>query len=211
MTRIFRYGVWVLGTLFGLNYLGFDLATLSIIGGAVGVGIGFGLQNIFSNFISRIIILIEKTLKVGDFVDLQSGVMGKVTEIGVRYTRVTTNDLVDIIVPNSEFINGRVTNWSFDERVRRMHIPFGVAYGVDKEIVRSAAISAARLVPGTEETSRRKIEVWLTSFGDSSLNFELGVWRSSLQDLPLSKNNILCISRLRECRLIFDQAETARR
>ena len=80
------------------------------------VGIGFGLQNIFSNFISGIIILVEKTLKIGDFVDLQSGVRGTVTEIGMRYTRVTTNDSVDVLVPNSEFINGRVTNWTFNDR-----------------------------------------------------------------------------------------------
>lgn len=84
--------------------LGFDLGSLAIMGGAIGVGIGFGLQNIFSNFISGIIILVEKTLKVGDFVDLQSGVVGTVTEISMRYTRVTTNDSVDIIVPNADLL-----------------------------------------------------------------------------------------------------------
>lgn len=177
LTRVIRYAVWIIGSLIGLRYLGLDLTNLALIGGAIGVGIGFGLQNIFSNFISGLILLLEKTLKVGDFVDLQSGVMGRVTEIGMRYTRITTNDLVDIIVPNSEFINGRVTNWSFDARYRRMHIPFGVAYGSDKDKVRQAALKAVDAVPGciTRDPVRQP-DVWLTKFGDSSLDFELVVW-----------------------------------
>ncbi len=125
---------------------------------------------------SGIIILLERTLKVGDFVDLQSGVMGRVSEINMRYTRVTTNDAVDIIVPNSEFINGRVVNWTFGEVLRRMHIPFGVAYGTDKERVRDAALAAARQVPYTLENEARKTEVWLINLGESSLDFELVVW-----------------------------------
>lgn len=178
LSRIVKYVVWVSGTLFGLNYLGFNLSTLTIFGGAVGVGIGFGLQNIFSNLISGIILLLDKSLKVGDFVELESGVMGKVEEIAIRFTRITTNDLVDIIVPNSEFINGRVINWSYDESVCRLHIKFGVAYGSDKHLVREAGIAAARKVPGTIESEKRKIDVWLVNFGDSSLDFELVAWVS---------------------------------
>ncbi len=178
LTRIVRYLVWIIGSLVGLAYLGIDLASLAIVGGAMGVGIGFGLQNIFSNLVSGIIILLEKTLKVGDFVDLQSGVVGKVTEIGLRYTRVTTNDNVDVIVPNSEFINGRVTNWTFDDALRRIHVPFGVAYGSDKLAVREAVIAAAQRVDGTINEGKRVPEVWLVNFGDSSLDFELVVWVS---------------------------------
>ena len=176
LSRILRYVLWIVGSMVGLVWLGFDLGSLAIMGGAIGVGIGFGLQNIFSNFISGIIILVEKTLKVGDFVDLQSGVVGTVTEISMRYTRVTTNDSVDIIVPNAEFINGRVTNWTLDEAVRRIHIPFGVAYGSDKEQVREAGIAAALTVDGTVSSEQRKVDVWLVELGDSSLNFELVVW-----------------------------------
>ncbi len=176
LTRIVRYLVWILGSIVGLAYLGFDLASLALVGGAMGVGIGFGLQNIFSNLVSGILILVEKTLKVGDFVDLQSGVVGKVTEIGLRYTRVTTNDNVDVIVPNSEFINGRVTNWTLDDHLRRIHVPFGVAYGSDKEQVRTAVTAAARKVSGTIDLPGREPEVWLVNFGDSSLDFELVVW-----------------------------------
>ncbi len=176
LARLARYAVWIVGSLIGLNYMGFSLASLSLLGGAIGVGIGFGLQNIFSNFISGIILLLDRSLKIGDFVQLESGVMGKVQEIGMRYTRITTNDLVDIIVPNSEFINGRVINWSYDESVCRLHIPFGVAYGSDKDQVKEAAIAAARKVKGTIEHDRRPIDVWLVNFGESSLDFELVVW-----------------------------------
>ena len=103
-------------------------------------------------------------------------IVGRVTEISMRYTRVTTNDSVDIIVPNSEFINGRVTNWTFDEAVRRIHINFGVAYGSDKEQVREAGIAASLTVEGTVNSDDRKPDVWLVKFGDSSLEFELVVW-----------------------------------
>lgn len=175
-TRLVRYVVWIVGTLIGLNYLGFNLASLAILGGAIGVGIGFGLQNIFSNFISGIIILVEKTLKIGDFVDLQSGVRGTVTEIGMRYTRVTTNDAVDVLVPNSEFINGRVTNWTFNDRNRRIHVPFGVAYGSDKNLVKEAGLAAAQAIDGLIIDERHPADVRLVKFGESSLDFELVVW-----------------------------------
>lgn len=176
LSRISRYAIWIIGLFIGLSYLGFSMSSFALIGGAIGVGIGFGLQNIIGNFVSGIVILIEKIIKVGDFVDLQSGVMGKVTEVNLRYTRVTTPDLIDIIVPNSEFINGRVINWTLGERLRRLHVPFSVAYGSDKQLVRDAAIAAASSVPGTEHTAGREPEAWLVKFGESSLDFELVVW-----------------------------------
>ncbi len=176
LSRISRYFIWILGSFIGLSYLGFDMASFAVIGGAFGVGLGFGLQNIISNFVSGIIMLVEKTVKVDDFVDLQSGVIGRVAEINLRYTRITTTDLIDIIVPNSEFISGRVINWTLGERVRRIHVPFGVAYGADKQLVREAAIAAAASVAGTENGPGREADAWLVKFGDSSLDFELVVW-----------------------------------
>ena len=176
LSRISRYAIWVIGLIIGLSYLGFNMASFAVVGGAIGVGVGFGLQNIISNFVSGIIILIEKIIKVDDFVDLQSGVMGKVTEINLRYTRVTTTDLIDIIVPNSEFITGRVVNWTLGERLRRMHIPFGVAYGSDKQLVKEAAIAAALSISDTDNGKGREPDAWLVKFGDSSLDFELVVW-----------------------------------
>lgn len=175
--RIFHY--LVLGTAFliALSTLGLDFTKLAFIAGAVGVGIGFGLQAIFSNFISGIIVLIERSLKVGDFVELESGVTGEVREINIRSTLITTNDNIDILVPNSEFVNGRVINWTLRDAYRRVRIPFGVAYGTDKELVQKAALEAADEVPFTlKNYPKREPQAWLVEFGDSSLNFELIVW-----------------------------------
>ncbi|MDT8311526.1 MAG: mechanosensitive ion channel [Methylophaga sp.] len=177
ISRLLRYIIWIIATLVGLSYIGFNLTGLAFIGGAIGVGIGFGLQNIVSNFISGIILILEKSLKLGDFIEMSSGTTGIVKEIGLRYTRITTRDNIDILVPNSEFINGQVTNWSFSEKLRRIHVPFGVAYGVDKERVKTAVLKAASMVDGAiAEDPLRPAEVWLTEFGDSSLNFELVIW-----------------------------------
>lgn len=176
LSRISSYLVWIVGTIIGLNYLGFELSSFAFLGGAVGLGVGFGLQNILNNFVSGIIILFDKTIKVGDIVDLQSGVTGKVTEVNLRYTRITTSDLMDILVPNSEFISGRVVNWTYGEAVRRIHMPFSVAYGTDKELVREAGLAAALTLPGTLDEENRRPDVWLVNMGDNGLEFELVVW-----------------------------------
>ncbi|MEO8743512.1 MAG: mechanosensitive ion channel domain-containing protein [Lysobacteraceae bacterium] len=176
LSRLIRYAVWIVGTLLCLNFLGLDLRSLALFSGAIGIGLGFGLQNVFSNFISGIIILLERSLKVGDFVDLASGVRGHVREIGMRYTRVTTNDAIDVLVPNSEFINGRVTNWTLDDSSRRMHAPFGVAYGTPKELVREACKAAAKRVPGVLDSQGMEADVWLQAYGDNAVNYELVFW-----------------------------------
>jgi small-conductance mechanosensitive channel len=148
-----------------------------VLVGALGVGIGFGLQPVVANFVAGLMILFEQPLKVGDFVELESGVHGEVREIRMRATRITTNDNVDILVPNSEFVNGRVTNWTLDEAHRRVRIKFGVAYGTDKELVRRVVLEAAQKVEHTLKGFPRRItQVWLVGFGDSSLDFELAVW-----------------------------------
>jgi potassium-dependent mechanosensitive channel len=175
--RVIHYAILTLGLVIGLSSIGIDLSNLTLMVGALGVGIGFGLQAIFSNFISGLIILFEKSLKIGDFVELESGVVGEVREINIRSTRITTNDNIDILVPNSEFVNGRVINWTLDEANRRIRVPFGVAYGTDKENVRAAVLQAAHRVPYTlRDGERREPRVELVKFGDSSLDFELVVW-----------------------------------
>lgn len=176
LARVLRYIILVTGVMWGLSVAGVDLTSLALFGGAIGVGIGLGLQSLVSNFISGIILMLERSLKIGDFVDLQSGVRGTVVEITMRYTRVSTNDHVDVLVPNSEFVNGRVTNWTLEEYSRRFRIPFGVAYGSDKALVTEAALAAARRVRGVIEDDRRRSEVWMTAFGESSLDFELLIW-----------------------------------
>jgi small-conductance mechanosensitive channel len=174
--RLARYAAWIVGSFIGLQVVGLNLSNFALVGGALGIGIGFGMQNVVGNFVSGIILLIERTLKVGDFVDLASGVRGTVTEIAVRYTRVTTNAEVDVIVPNSEFTNARVINWTLDNRYRRINVPFNVAYGSDKNLVREAALAAAAAVPLTVTEGDRRTDVWFTKFGDNALEFQLVVW-----------------------------------
>jgi small-conductance mechanosensitive channel len=176
LSRLAGYFVWIIGTLIGLNFLGFELSSFAFLGGAVGLGLGFGLQNILSNFVAGIIILFEKSLKVGDTVELQSSTIGKVAEINLRYTRITTPDAIDILVPNSEFISGRVVNWTFADPIRRIHVPFSVPYGTDKELVREAGIAAAMSVSTTINDDAHQSDVWLVRMGDNALEFELVVW-----------------------------------
>lgn len=192
LSRIARYSVWVFGTIVGLNWLGIDLSSFALLGGAIGIGLGFGLQNIFSNFMSGVIILLERSLKVGDFVDLASGVRGHVLDIAMRYTRISTNDAIDILVPNSEFINGRVTNWTLDDSMRRMRIPFGVAYGTPKERVREACQAAAARIEGVVTAVGKEPDAWLISYGDSAVNYELVFWA----DRELNTHPASCHARM---------------
>jgi small-conductance mechanosensitive channel len=175
--RLVHYLLMVIGVLIALNVAGVPMAKMTVFAGALGVGLGFGLQAIFNNFVSGLILLFERSLKVGDFVELASGVHGTVRDIYIRATRISTNDNIDILVPNSEFVNGRVVNWTLQEASRRLKIPFGVAYGTDKERVKLAALEASKDVPFTLTTEgKRAPQVWLTGFGDSSLDFQLVVW-----------------------------------
>ncbi|MDQ2694607.1 MAG: mechanosensitive ion channel [Pseudomonadota bacterium] len=154
--------------------MGIDFTNFALLAGAFAIGIGFGLQSIVSNFVSGLILLFERSLKVGDFVELSSGINGEVRAINVRSTVINTNDNVDIVVPNSNFIDHDVINWTLLEAYRRIHVPFKVAYGTDKELVRKAALEAADKLPHTLKSMNPG--VWLVKFGDSSLDFELVVW-----------------------------------
>ena len=175
--RIVHYALLVIGVLFGFSTIGVNFTNIAVLFGALGVGIGFGLQSVVANFVAGLIILFERPLKIGDFVELESGVHGEVREIRMRATRITTNDNVDILVPNSEFVGGRVINWTLDEANRRMRVPFGVAYGSDKEKVRTAVLEAADRVPHTlKGVPHRAPQVWFVNFGASSLDFQLVVW-----------------------------------
>lgn len=176
MSRFVRYAIWILGTVIVLQYLGIDLASITLLGSALAVGLGFGLQNIVSNFVSGVIILLEQSLKVGDYIELSSGTRGHVREIAMRYTLITTNEQLDVLVPNSEFINGQVINWTHDNHFRRMHIPFGVAYGTDKKLVREAGIEAASKVSGIINSGINTSDVWLKNYGDNSVDYEMVVW-----------------------------------
>ncbi|UTA47689.1 mechanosensitive ion channel [Simiduia sp. 21SJ11W-1] len=178
-SRIVHYAIMTLAIIFSLSVAGFDFTKLAIIAGALSVGIGFGLQGIANNFISGIIMLFERNINAGDVVELQSGTFGTIKEINVRSTLINTPDNMDVLVPNSEFLSGQVTNWTLREGVVRFRIPFGVAYGTDKDKMRDIVLNAANALPTTvNEVPRYETRVFMTGFGDSSLDFVLAVWVS---------------------------------
>lgn len=177
VSRLSHYIIVILSVFIALSSIGIDFGNLALVAGALSVGIGFGLQSIVNNFVSGLIILFEHSLRVGDYIELDNGLTGTVKSINVRSTLINTNDNIDIVVPNSEFVASRLTNWTLGERVLRMRIPFGVAYGSDKELVKKAALEAAAEVSYTLTNMKgREPDTWLVEFGDSSLNFLLLVW-----------------------------------
>ena len=170
-----------IGSIVIIQSAGIDMSSLSLLAGALGVGIGFGLQNITDNFISGIIILFEKPIKVGDRI-VVGNTEGDVINISVRATTILTNENVSIIVPNSEFISSRVINWSHNNRNIRFDIPVGVSYSEDPEVVRKVLLEVAE----RNENVLKKPEarVFFDEFADSSLNFTLAVWTSKYTDKP---------------------------
>ena len=174
------YFLVALTFVFGLKSVGIDLSSLTILVGALSVGIGFGLQNIVSNFISGIILIFEKSIQVGNIIEISTGLRGKVTQINMRSSVITTFDNIDIIIPNSTLIQNNVINLTFSDDVRRLHIPFGVAYGsnvddVIKIILDSLANSSLIYIKNIVDKDPR---VRMTAMGASSIDFELLVWIS---------------------------------
>ena len=199
LSRLLRYAILVIGGFVALTMIGIDLTQLAILASALSVGIGFGLQTIFNNFVAGLIILADRSLKVGDQIELQSGTSGEVREINIRSTRVRMADGVDILVPNSDLVQHQVKNWTLSDRYRRLHIPFGVAYGTDKSLLEKAVLEAAERVEFTlRGDPAHQASVLMTGFGDSSLNFELAVW---LQPAAVAQ---AAIARSAYCRAIDD-------
>ena len=175
--KLSSYGLILVGFLAALSTMGIDLTSLAVFAGALGVGIGLGLQGVVKDFASGISLVFERLVAVGDFVELSNGARGVVHEIGPRATRIRTNDATDIIVPNSVLVNDQVVNWTLHNQTRRIRVPFVTAFGVDKEKVREAVLKAARSVPFTSaDDAVRRTQVWLVGFGEYALKFELIVW-----------------------------------
>lgn len=178
---IFYYFLIVIGFFVIIQATGIDLTGLSLIAGALGVGIGFGLQNVTNNFISGIIILFERPIKEGDRIEV-GDIRGDVVKISARSTTILTNDNISIIVPNSEFINSKVINWSHNDRNVRFQFPVGVAYKEDPKLIRKLLIDVSAENHGV--LKKPSPEVLFENFGDSSLNFKLAVWTSDYIDKP---------------------------
>lgn len=177
LSRVLHYIIIITAIFAALATIGLDFTNFALIAGALSVGIGFGLQSIVNNFVSGLILLFEGSLRVGDYVELDSGLRGVVKEINTRATVINTNDSVDVVVPNSEFVTARLTNWTLRESMARLRIDFGVAYGSDKDVVKSAALEAASEVEFMLlHDQGRQPQVRLVNYGDSSLDFQLLAW-----------------------------------
>lgn len=177
ISRLAHYLIISIGIFAGLSSIGLSFANFALVAGALALGLGFGLQSIVNNFLSGLILFFERTVKVGDFVELDNGERGEVRSINVRGTIVNTNDNIDVIVPNSEFTERKVVNWTLLDPFRRIHVPFRVAYESDEDIVVEAGLDAANHLSSTlTGVLGREPSVWLVNYGENGLDFELIVW-----------------------------------
>ena len=187
LSRITQYTIITIGALISFQFVGIDLSGLAVIFGLLSVGIGFGLQNVTSNFISGLIILFERPISVGDRVTV-SNIDGDVTEINIRATKVRTVNNVSIIVPNSEFVSKDVINYSHGDPTYRLDIDVGVSYGSDLETV----LKAMREVADENKHVLQKPppDVHLLEFGESSWNMQLRSWIGDVKDYPQIRNEL---------------------
>jgi len=179
---ITRYFLIILGLAIIMQTSGINLSALGILFGALGIGIGFGLQNISNNFISGVIILFERPIKVGDRVDVD-GIEGNIVNIAARATTIITNDNIAIIVPNSKFINEKVINWSLNDKLVRFNFPVNVSYKEDPANIKRILMAVASKCEGVETSPAP--DVLFKDYGDSSINFILRVWSSEFSYTPL--------------------------
>jgi small-conductance mechanosensitive channel len=175
--KLLTYGLVLFGLVAGLSTLGLNLSSIAVFVGGLGIGLGFGLQGVVKEFVSGLVLIFDHAIHIGDYVEMADGTRGVVQEIGPRATRIRNNDNVYLLIPNSKLIENTVINWTLRGETRRIHVPFQVAIGVDKEKVREAVLEAARDVPFTlPDTDKHRTQVWLVGYGDSCLKFELIVW-----------------------------------
>jgi small-conductance mechanosensitive channel len=198
IARISGYVIIVFGFYLALNAVGINLSSLAVVAGAIGIGIGFGLQNIIQNFIAGLIILAERPIALGDRVEV-GGVSGTISKIELRSTEIISTDNISTIVPNSNFITNPVTNWSHGDPRVQIRIPFGVAYGTDLDKLKRVMLEVGA---GNHDTLKEPApRLFFVAFGDSSLNFELGVWTRTMTHSPrtyISDLNFAIEHKLRE-------------
>jgi small-conductance mechanosensitive channel len=187
IARLVHYTIIIVGCIVLLQVMGVSLTKLTILGGALGVGIGFGLQTIVNNFASGLILLFERPIKVGDTIEIGTE-MGEVKHLGLRSTIIKTFDNAEIVVPNSDLIAGQVTNWTLAERKARIKLPIGVAYGSDIAKVLEILLNVAAEHPMTLTTPAPR--ALFRSFGASSLDFELRVWVADFSDRRLVESEL---------------------
>lgn len=187
IAAILTYILATFGCLVVLQSAGINLTSLTVLAGVLGIGFGFGLQNLASNFISGLTLLFEQQIRVGDFVEIGE-MQGTVETISIRSTLIRTIDGLFVIVPNTHVVEQNVVNWNYRDPKCRLHIPVGVAYGSDPVLVTEALLVAARMEPNVLSDPSPK--VWFRGFGDSSLNFELLIWTDCPQENDTLKSSL---------------------
>jgi small-conductance mechanosensitive channel len=178
LANLGHYFIFLITLFVVLNVLGIDLSSIALVAGALSVGIGFGLQNIISNFVSGIILMLERSVKIGDYIEIDENTRGRVTDIKMRSITVNTNSNIDITIPNQSLIENQVINWSMNDRIKRFEIPFGVAYGTSPQKVIEVILKAVENenCKNIFNSKERHTRVVMIGMGDSSVNFELFVW-----------------------------------
>ncbi|NEZ61122.1 mechanosensitive ion channel domain-containing protein [Adonisia turfae] len=184
---LIRYFILFVGIIAVLQLWGIDLSSLTLLASALGVGLGLGLQNIAKDISSGLVLVFERPIQVGDFIELE-GKMGRVDRIGPRSTDIRTLDQVSIIVPNSRFLEQDVINWSHRNPLSRIHIPVGVSYNSNPETVKAILLEVGR--QHSQVMAAPAPEVFLNDFGESSFNFELLVWIRKPQLYPQVKSDL---------------------
>jgi len=172
--KITRISLMIFAVLVGMQLLNINLTALTVLSGAIGVGIGFGLQKVVSNFISGIIILMDESIKPGDTITLGE-TFGWIRELRARFVSVVTRDGREYLIPNEDFITTQVVNWSFSDKFVRLDVPFGVSYDSDPHQVIELAKQAASGIDRVDSITNPPV-CWMTEFGDSSINFLLRFW-----------------------------------
>lgn len=178
LIKIFQIAIYIVAFLFSLDIIGINLTSLTVFSGALGIGLGFGLQKIASNFISGLILLLEKSVEQEDLIELPDGTFGFVRKTSARYTLVETFDTKELLIPNEDFITNRVTNWTLSNSKGRVEINVGVSYGSDIEKAHALILEAAKEHPRCIE--QPPPVCYLRNFGDSSVDFTLHFWVSDV-------------------------------
>jgi small-conductance mechanosensitive channel len=164
--------------LFALKSIGLNLSNLGLVAGALSIGIGFGLQTVVSNLAAGIILMFERTVRLGDYIEISDTIRGTVSDMKMRSTTVTTNDNIDVVIPNSSFIQNNVINWTLENDIRRIHIPFSVAYGTSNDKVEKVILEELRnsSINYVKKNAKYPTVIWMTAMGSSSVDYELIVW-----------------------------------
>jgi small-conductance mechanosensitive channel len=178
LSMLINYSIVTLGFLSAMAAVGIEVSQFAIIFGALGVGIGFGLQNIVNNFISGLILVFERPVKIGDTIEVGT-MIGEVRRIGIRSSTVRTYDGAEVIVPNGNLISAEVINWTLSDRIRRIKIPVGVAYGTDPQKVLDLLAGVAK--DSKDVLSFPEPHALFLGFGASSLDFELRFWTANFE------------------------------